>query len=295
MTTIGFVCTNYNNAAFTEEAVASLFGPGGRSGLHVAIVDNKSHSDDAARLSKLEERYPNVHVVLNKENVGYFRGLNIGIELLRRALPTVDVLVVGNNDLVFPDDFVERVRQYREVFEEWAVVTPDLVTFEGVHQNPHVRLPISRARKLIWDLYFSSYAAARLIKLGAIVSRRFTARRENAGNSTLYQFGGPIEQGYGACYLLGPVFFRYFTRLCAPTFMMQEEFFLSEQLKLIGQEMYYDPRIVVHHHGHAATRSMPGKRHWLMSRDAHVVYKEYRNMPAADHARFFTNCRREAL
>src|SRR6185437_6492043 len=93
---------------------------------------------------------------------------------------------------------------------------------------------------------------------------------------------GPIEQGYGACYLLGPVFFKHFSRLWAPTFLMQEEFFLYEQLKEIDQLTYYDPRFVVFHHGHATMDHMPSRRQWTISREAHRVYKRYLAMSPAE-------------
>src|SRR5256885_1068267 len=82
-----------------------------------------------------------------------------------------------------------------------------------VYQNPHVLYPISRIRKLIWDLYFLSYGTAVLIKHATRITRRFSIREENALDGELYKTPGPIEQGYGACYVLGPVFFRHFSRL----------------------------------------------------------------------------------
>jgi hypothetical protein len=68
--------------------------------------------------------------------------------------------------------------------------------------------------------------------------------------------------------------------------MMQEEFFLSEQLRRINQMVYYDPRFVVQHHGHATTDTLPSRRHWEISRDAHSVYKRYLAMAHGERARF---------
>ena len=91
--------------------------------------------------------------------------------------------------------------------------------------------------------------------------------------------------GYGACYLLGPLFFRHFDCLCAPTFLMQEEFFLSEQLKFIGQMTYYDPRFVVQHVGHATMHRVPSRRHWGFSRDAYRTYKCYLGLSREEQCR----------
>ena len=279
---VGYVCTNYNNSRFTRAAIASLQDNAAAGDVHVVVVDNKSRDEDVAALRAIASDYPNVDLLLSPENVGYFSGLNLGIERIRERWPEVEHLVIGNNDLIFPPDFIHTVGRHRDVLDSWAVVAPDLVTPDGAHQNPHVLHPIGRVRKAIWDVYYLSYGVATVIKHAARATKRFTIRPENGPASQLYKTPGPIEQGYGACYLLGPKFFRHFRRLFAPTFMMQEEFFLYEQLKEIGQMTYYDPRFVVQHVGHATMDTLPSRRHWQLSRDAHVVYKRYLAMsPAA--------------
>jgi GT2 family glycosyltransferase len=282
---VGYVCTSYNNSSVTRAAIASLHA-GGRAGdVRVVVVDNRSRDADVASLGAVAREFPGVELLLNPENVGYFAGLNLGIGRLRTLWPDIEHVVIGNNDLVFPADFVDIVERHCEVFERWAVVAPDLLTPDGVHQNPHVFHPIGRVRKLIWDLYYINYAGAVMIKGAARLTRWLTGREENAHDGELYKIPGPIEQGYGACYLLGPLFFRKFARLYAPTFMMQEEFFLYEQLKTIGQMTYYDPRFVVHHTGHATMDMLPNARQWTLARDAHRVYKRYLALPAAARRR----------
>jgi GT2 family glycosyltransferase len=283
---LGFVCTNFNNSPFTRAAIESLHRASTGHDLAVVVVDNKSDAADVTALEGVERDVPGTRVVYNPSNVGYFNGLNVGIRTLRAANPEVTHLVIGNNDLLFPPDFIDTIERHADVLGVWAVVAPDIVTPEGVHQNPHVLHPISRVRRLAWDLFYLSYPLATLIAGGARLTRRFTIREENAAGGQLYRTAGPIEQGYGACYLLGPKFFEHFKEFFAPTFMMQEEFFLYEQLKTIGQLTYYDPRFVVHHHGHATTKSLANRRKWALARDAHFVYKRYLGLPVAEQRRW---------
>lgn len=278
--------TNYNNSPVTREAIASIDAAAARDRVRVVIVDNGSDPGDVRALKSIAQEFPNTHLILNDENVGYFRGLNIGMGVLRQRWPQVEYVVVGNNDLVFPANFVDKLQEHAEVFDLHAVVAPDLITPDGVHQNPHVLFPIGRMRKVVWDIYFFGYWAALAIRHLARLTRNLSVRRENAIGSDLFQSAGPIEQGYGACYILGPVFFRHFTRLCAPTFIMQEEFFIGEQLNTIGQMVYYDPRFVVLHHDHATVDMLPGRRHWELSKDAHRVYKRYLRLPHAQRVNF---------
>ena len=283
---VGFVCTNYNNSSFTRAAVESLYAnqPGGD--VRIVVVDNKSEAADLEKLADIERTFPEIRLVRNQDNIGYFPGLNIGIRLLRTTWPEIDHVVIGNNDLVFPPNFVQTVQRFRDVFDTWAVVAPDIVTPAGVHQNPHVLHPISRMRKLVWELFYSSYAAAGVIKRVALAARRLTARAEQLPENEIFKRPSPIEMGFGACYILGPRFFQAFDALCAPTFLMEEEFFLTEQVKSIGQRVYYDPRFVVQHHDHATTDLRPSRRYWETLRDGHRVYKRYLALSVAERREF---------
>ena len=279
---IGYVCTNYNNSGFTRAAIASLLGGTRPGDVRIVVVDNKSSDADVAGLRAIEREFAAVDMLLNPTNDGYFPGLNAGIARLRTAHPAIEHVVIGNNDLVFPDDFVETLERHRDVLDAWAVVAPDIVRADGFHQNPHVLHPIGAFRRLMWDVYYLSRSTAFAIKHAARLSKRVTAREEMHVSHALHYTAGPIEQGFGACYILGPMFFQHFTKLHAPTFLMHEEFFLTEQVRTIGQSVYFDPRFKVHHHDHATTDRLPSRRRWEMARDAHRVYKGYVAMSAAE-------------
>src|ERR1700676_135036 len=102
------------------------------------------------------------------------------------------------------------------------VICPDIVTLDGIHQNPHVIERISRIRELVYDIYYSYYYVALLIRRLASLTARFTDRTDE----TEWSVRRLIYQGHGACYVLGPAFFRNCAELWAPTFLMGEEFFL---------------------------------------------------------------------
>jgi GT2 family glycosyltransferase len=266
---IGYVCTNFNNSRFTQVAVASLLTA--CPDAEVVVVDNDSSVDEKQRLTVLKERFPGVTLIFNRENVGYFRGLNVGIRQLRSRNEPPRYLLVGNNDLEFPPDLNQQLTTHKSTLERYPVVSPDIVTADGVHQNPHVIATISKRRELVYDLYYSSYALARLIGTVARVTRVFTDRRDEDH----WQEPRFIYQGHGACYVIGPKFFEHFTELWAPTFLMGEEFFLSKLLSDRGLQVYYEPGIQVVHHCHAAVSRIPSKTIWKISRESHREYRRY--------------------
>lgn len=265
-----YVCTNYNNAHFTREAVRTI-NAGSHPPAHVVVVDNCSEQEDVAQLEALALEYANVTLVLNRDNIGYFSGLNSGIDRMRALDPAITTMVVGNNDLEFPTDFGERLSEVVEGCPECPVISPYVETLDGMPQNPHVISGISRTRELIYDLYYANYQLAKLIRAVARRTHKVTDRRDEEQHSTAQY----IYQGHGSCYVLTAAFFREFDRLWAPTFMMSEEFFLSRQLSERGFMTYYDPRIRIRHHCNGAIENVPARKMWRLARDAHHVYRRY--------------------
>jgi GT2 family glycosyltransferase len=210
-------------------------------------------------------------LILNKENVGYFKGLNLGIRQLRASQPDINLMVVGNNDLVFPADFADAVCRSLSTFDKYPVVSPDIVTLGGVHQNPHVSRKIGKFREFIYNLYYANYYLAIVIRKLAKLTRSFTDRPDE----THHDVAQEIYQGYGACYVLGPAFFRHFEELWAPSFLMHEEYFLSKQLSDKGLSVYYEPSIRVHHRCHGAMATITSRKAWEAARTAQKVYRQH--------------------
>jgi GT2 family glycosyltransferase len=269
---IGFVFTNFNNSLYTREVVKSLEEGSGSNSFTIVIVDNCSSTDDVESLKIIQRDFPRVKLIYNKENVGYFSGLNIGIKYLRQLDIIFGGIVVGNNDLVFPGDFLERMTRCKYLFRKHAVISPDIVTLDGVHQNPHVRDKTSNFREIVWDVYYSNYFIAQLIRWVAKVTRSVTERKDYTG----YNKNGVIYQGYGACYILTPQFFRNFEELWSPTFLMGEEFFLWKQLSDRNLTIFYEPNIVVSHHDHATVAKVPSRIKWDICKKSHSIYKKYK-------------------
>lgn len=266
---IGYVCTNFNNSAFTIAAVDSLLRNAGHD-LRIVVVDNASREEEVAKLRPLAVRDSPVQVIESKMNLGYFRGLNAGIAAMRQQ-HGIDWMVVGNNDLEFPADFCDRVERQQPEYQSHSVISPDIVTLDGEHQNPHVISRISPVRELFYDLYYSNYYIGLLIYKAAKLFPRATRR----GDEDQWQTARPIYQGHGSCYLLTPKFFAQFSELWAPTFLMAEEYFLSLQLHRVGEQVYYSPAISVTHHWHGALQDVPSKLRWNMSRTSHREYRKY--------------------
>lgn len=265
---IGYVCTNYNNSAVTAHAIETLRANRGHE-IFVAVVDNASAPEEIAQLRSIEA--PDVAVLALEKNVGYFAGLNAGIRHLRQAHPDLEWLVIGNNDLEFPPDFLDKLARLAPELRRFPVVSPDIVTQDGEHQNPHVIERVSKVREAFYDLYYSNYQVGLAVQKLALLLHGISDRRDERA----WRYARPIYQGHGSAYLLGPRFFELFEELWAPTFLMSEEFFLSKQLSDLGEKVYYDPRLTITHLWHASLAQLPSRRRWEIAREAHREYRKY--------------------
>jgi GT2 family glycosyltransferase len=267
---IGFVCTNYNNTKFTREAVKSLIRNKNHD-LKIVVVDNKSNQQSISELLKVKADFPEIEVIFNDENSGYFRGLNIGIKHLLESNSAIELMMVGNNDLTFGPDFVDSIVANRKVFDIYPVICPDVITVDGIHQNPHVIHRVGKIREFMYDLYFANYYLGLAIKWLSRLTNFFTDRNDEKS----WRIAQTIYQGHGSCYFLGPLFFDKFKELWSPTFLMGEEFFLSKQVTDAGMQIYYEPGITVTHHWHATIDELPNRKIWEISRQSHQIYRKY--------------------
>ena len=270
MKKLDFVFTNFNNSKYTKDAIESIqvFNKGQ---IRIIVVDNNSETDDVQALKVLEQTHKNVNVIYNEKNVGYFKGLNIGLKYLRKNYNTFDFVVIGNNDLLFPLDFYDSILKKRILFDKYPIISPSITTLDGVNQNPHVIKEISKLREFVLDVYHTNYFLSKLILWTAKNTHFLTGRRDQEQHPVAQE----IYRGYGACYILGNLFFKNFKNLWAPTFLLYEEYFLSKQLSDKNFKIFYEPSINVIHLMHATTKMLVGKVKWQFSREAHKEYRKH--------------------
>lgn len=267
---LAFIFTNYNNSLLSLAALNSIEQCKGSHSVTIVIVDNASRLDEV-NILKTSTLPSSCTIIYNPRNVGYFSGLNTGIDYIRSLSESYDLVIVGNNDLTFGPKFFNSLSTCTARLSAYPVICPDILTLDNVHQNPHVSSSISRLRELLWDLYYLNYTLSRFLLLAAQLTRSFTSRTDYQSHAR----AGIIYQGYGACYLLTPKFFAKYSRLWSPGFLMGEEFYLARQLAEQGDTMYYCPDLTVTHHDHATVSCIPSRKLWSYSREAHKIYRAF--------------------
>lgn len=260
---IAFICVNYNNSKITYEYIKSILSIQGEHDVMIIVVDNASEEHDVSNLKKLD--FPVFKLILSPENVGYFKGLNLGINSIDIA--TYDFVLIGNNDLTFDNDFLTKLEDIN-IDKRTMVLAPNIIRTDGIHQNPHIVKRFNKTQRIYRRLYFVNYYFA--LFLQNIYNR--LKHKLNAEDRVGYEQQQKILMGYGACYILTRIFFEKFKTLDAPVFLMGEEGVLANQILSGGGIMMYEPSIIVHHHDHASIGKVPVRKLYEFSRQSYQHY-----------------------
>lgn len=142
------VILNWNGLDDTLECLASLRAQN-YPAITIHVVDNGSVNDEATIIG---QRYPDVAVLRQKENLGFCGGNNVGI---KRALATgADFVLILNNDTILPPDCITNLMHAVRQRENLGAASPliahypdvDSIWFAGTvweSQTAGLRVPAS--------------------------------------------------------------------------------------------------------------------------------------------------------
>jgi len=234
---IGVIIINYHNEdktiSFIKEEISKI-----SSSYAVVVVDNGSTDESLRKLNEGLKSYPEgkVLVVPSKENSGFARGNNLGVEVAFREF-SPDLLLIANNDIRFEtDDVVDRMAMKLLSIPEAAIIGPKVKGLDGRLQSPEPF--VSFWKRHIW-LYWSNLFMTRSRK-NRVFSLDYS---ENAAEGFHYKLSGCFfmvkSEDWKSCGGMDPA-----------TFLYSEEMILSERLAKIGKKAYYYPEVsVLHEHG----------------------------------------------
>ncbi len=112
------VIVSYRGAADTAICLASLassLGP-----VQVVVVDTTPYDPE---LSAVLDRFPGVHLIQAKENLGFGRGNNVGIRWALEHSDCAYFFLLNNDAAVFPDS-IPKLESYLEGHMELSILTP---------------------------------------------------------------------------------------------------------------------------------------------------------------------------
>jgi hypothetical protein len=127
MDKISVIIVNWNTKNYLDKCLHSLKANVGASlNLEVIVVDNNS-SDGSEAMVK--EKHPSVKLIENKDNVGFARANNIGIEKA-----SGDYILLLNPDTVVKQGSIEKLFQFLQSNQFYGAVGPKIINSDGTIQ-----------------------------------------------------------------------------------------------------------------------------------------------------------------
>jgi GT2 family glycosyltransferase/lipopolysaccharide/colanic/teichoic acid biosynthesis glycosyltransferase len=124
--TVSVIIVTYNSARVIGACLDSLAADCA-SGLAEAIVVDNASADDSVRV--VRERYPWATVIASGENLGYSKGVNLGIQSARGRF-----LLILNPDTVVRRGTLRKLIDFVEKTPDAGIVGPKLVFHDGTVQ-----------------------------------------------------------------------------------------------------------------------------------------------------------------
>lgn len=117
---VAIIIINWNSYDYTYDCINSL-GKIHYDSAEIILVDNASTDDSVTRL---RQKFPSIHFVLNEENLGFTGGNNVGIEYALQN--EYDYLLLLNNDTFVQPDFLSVLINSIDGKPEFAAAQPKI-------------------------------------------------------------------------------------------------------------------------------------------------------------------------
>lgn len=250
MSFTAIIILQYGNSRATIECIESVQRYN-TAPVRYIVVDNASPDPaDADAVGRYLETLPvEAMLVRSPVNDGYARGNNRGLEPAY-ADPRVDTVLILNNDILFVEDIIPRLRDDIGRLDRCALVSPLL------YKPGLTGIDFSCARN---TMSFRYMLAFNLLVLHATPGMN----RRLAVPVVPYRGAMPVELISGSCIMCRKALFEIIGGFDPGTFLYMEENILSERLRRLDLVSYIDTDIKCIHVG-AATISKTRSRAMLM-------------------------------
>lgn len=245
---IAVVILNYNGKAYLDEFLPSVIAHSKMATVYV--VDNCSTDDS---VTFLQESYPEINLIQNKQNGGFAQGYNDGLKSIK-----ADYYVLLNSDVEVTKNWIEPCIKLLESDQTIAALQPKILSQKNKTQFEH-----AGAAGGFIDKNFYPFCRGRI----------FSDVETDEG-----QYNDNIEVFWatGACLFIRAELYHEADGLDEDFFAHMEEIDLCWRLKRKGHKIYYCGAATVYHVGGGTLDYQNPKKTYLNFRNSlFMIYKNY--------------------
>jgi len=229
---LSILIVSWNTSQLLENCLASILANPPTSPFEIWVVDNAS-SDDSARM--VREKFPQVHLVDNRENVGFARANN---QAMQRC--SGNYLLLLNPDTLVESGALQALADFLDKTPEAGVAGARIL-------NPDRSLQISS-----WPRPTLSRELWRLLHLDSLLPyAEYTLTKWETNQAQ------EVDVLLGACVLLRKDVLDQVGFLDENYFMYSEEVDLCYRIQRAGWRLFWVPQAEVIHFGGQSTQQVP--------------------------------------
>lgn len=274
---IALVILNYKTYIDSYELIKSIYDNNSSNEVTVFLVDNETNESELSKLKCLIEGFGlDVHFLPQENNLGFARGMNVGIDKARKL--GFDFVVCSNNDVLIPGGFC-----FHELIEPYhgdnniAWIGPQIINLDSIEQNPlYYKNPFGSSSKerLIKFIFLLPFLGRTLFILRGLFKEFFVGSTSSISSDTIKS--GYVYSLHGSFFLLTPSYFSHYKNMDNNTFLYYEELILSKRLEKASLTCYLNTVAKVIHKEDSSTDAIFGNSSF---RKALFVLKEnYRSL-----------------
>lgn len=252
---IGIVILHYLTAADTAKCVDSFRRKMDTSNYKIIIVDNNSPNGSARILEEKYDCAEDIVFIKNRENIGFARGLNVGIRYARQVLHAQFIFAV-NNDTEIVSNGVYSILKEKYKKYHFSLLGPMIISGDStccvnpitnqLRDHKTVQASIERYEKLLFlnKIHMLPFYY-RLAQIKSKFHLKITrpVHLEDQQNVKLH----------GCFWIFSPDYFTMFDYLDEATFLYMEEDIIFLHLMRNGLTSLYTPDVIAYHKEYSST------------------------------------------
>lgn len=237
----------------------------GRPRVEVIVVDSASQDGTA---DMIRARYPWVHLLAERENIGFTRGNNLGL-----ARAQGRHLMLLNPDTVVHGDALNRLIDALDARPEIGIVGPRVLNTDGTTQSTRRRFP-TLATAFFESTWLQGYAPRDLIERYTVADMPDDGTYEVdwvqgcalVARRAVYEQIGGLDPGY---------------------IMFSEELDWCRRARDAGWRVLYLGEATITHHGGKSTEQVETSKHIYFQESKIRYFRKFHGRPAAWALRLF--------
>ena len=261
----------------TEECVESIMKNIDFSNYKIVIVDNGSPNNSFVKLRIKYADNNRIDILHSEKNLGFARGNNLGFKYAKEKYSPEFLIMVNNDTILFQKDFYkvtsEKYKKYK-----FAVLGPDIITKDGIHQNPWIRDGLSFKQLKLFRIKQELRILLSYIHLDRMIYRMIHKNDPRSKRKEGDLIDVPL---HGAALVFSKKYINLHDGLDDRTFLYFEEEILRSHCKKEKLLMMYTSELQIYHKEDIATKmtaKTPGEKDRTEYRNRIKSSREYERL-----------------